>query len=202
MPVGSPVFLDGVFSPGEWDRALQQETTDGGEILLMNNGDFLYLGIDGNFDGVMVTSVCLAYNNQVEILHSSASLGTAIFSIEDNNSQLTRSFNWELYGVTANTTQAEGQRRAFFTANHWLANLGTMSETAQTEYQIAIPEGTFHLGVGYLLPPDGEQAAWWPAGLADDCRRIELLQGNSGENQDSPLHLQFSPVTWITVSPH
>jgi Tol biopolymer transport system component len=200
VPQGARPTLDGVFSPGEWDSALRQETTNGGEILMIKNDDFLYMGFYGNFDGVMVTSVCLEYNNRVSILHSSASLGTAIFDIKDNIWQLIQPFTWELYGVTSNTARAEGQRQAFFTANGWLANLGTMSETEQTEYQIAIPQGTFHLAAAYLLPPDGEQVAWWPSGLADDCRKIELLQGNSGKSMNPPLLLQFAPETWATIT--
>jgi hypothetical protein len=201
VPVGVPIALDGLFSPGEWDQALRQETTNGGEVLLMQNNGYLYVGVHENFDGLTVTSVCFEHENVISILHASGSLGTAVFAPDDNDWQLIQPFRWGLYGVTSYTATAERQRQVYLERNGWLANLGSMSDTEQIEYQITLPAGPFRIAVAYLLPPDFEQAAWWPSGLADDCRKIELLQGNSGENLNPPLLLQFSPETWITIAP-
>jgi Tol biopolymer transport system component len=200
VPLGNPTALDGLFSPGEWERGLRQEFTDGGEVFLMQSNDYLYLGVHENFDDLTVTSVCLEHENEISIFHSSGSLGTAIFAPVENGWQLTQPFKWGLYGVTSNTTSAERQRQAYLAANGWLSNLGSMTETEEIEYQIAIPGGSFRLAVAYLRPPDYSQVAWWPSGLAGDCRKVELLQGNVGENLATPLLMQFSPETWVTFT--
>ena len=77
-----------------------------------------------------------------------------------------------------------------------------MTNTQEIEYQITIPDGPFRIAVAYLLPPDYNKAAWWPAGLSDDCRRVELLQANIAGNLDAPLLLQFDPETWVTLTTH
>jgi Tol biopolymer transport system component len=197
MPVGTPVALDGLFSPGEWERGLRQEFTDGGELILMQDGRYLYLGIHENFDGLTVTSVFLEFGDQISVLHSSGSLGTAIFKRGDDGWQLTQPFAWELYGVTSHSAADEKKRQGFLASKGWLANLGSMTETEEIEYQIAIPNGSFRIAVAYLRPPNLSQAAWWPAELSDDCRNIDLLQGNTAENLNMPL-LRFAPETWVT----
>jgi WD40-like Beta Propeller Repeat len=198
VPVGTPVALDGLFSPGEWDRGLRQEFTDDGELILMQDGRYLYLGIHENFDDLTVTSVFIEFEDEISVLHSSGSLGTAIFKRGDNGWQLTQPFAWELYEVTSHSAGDEKKRQDFRAAKGWLANLGSMTETGEIEYQIAIPHGPFRIAVAYLRPPSFSQAAWWPADLSDDCLNIELLQANIAEDLNTPLLLQFAPETWTT----
>jgi len=200
IPESNPPALDGVLSPDEWAGAVQEQFIDGGKLLLMQSAGYLYLGLHENFDGLTITSVCLEHEGEISILHSSGSLGTAIFKRNDTGWQLTRPFEWDLYGITSNTPSAGQQRKAFLQRNGWLANLGSMTATEEIEYQIAIPDGPFRITVAYLIPPDSSRAVWWPAGLADDCRKITLLQANIAENLNTPLHLQFSPENWVTIT--
>jgi TolB protein len=198
VPVGAPVALDGLFSPGEWDRGLHQEFTDGGEVILMQDGRYLYLGIHENFDGLTVTSVFIEFGDEISVLHVSGSLGTAIFKRGDHGWQLTQSFAWELDGVTSHSAAHEKKRQDFMAANGWLASLGSMTETEEIEFQIAIPNGPFRIAVAYLRPPSHSRATWWPANLSHDCLNAELLQGNAEDLNRPPL-LQFAPETWATL---
>ena len=120
VPHGNPPELDGVLSPGEWDNALRQELTDNGDLFLMQDSDYLYLGAHENLDNLTVTSVCLEHEGRISIFHSSGSLGTAVFAPGENGWQLTQPFTWGLYGVTSNTAAAERQRQAYLEANGWL----------------------------------------------------------------------------------
>ena len=120
VPHGNPPELDGVLSPGEWDNALRQELTDNGDLFLMQDSDYLYLGVHENLDNLTVTSVCLEHEGRISIFHSSGSLGTAVFAPGENGWQLTQPFTWGLYGVTSNTAAAERQRQAYLEANGWL----------------------------------------------------------------------------------
>jgi Tol biopolymer transport system component len=200
VPQGNPPTLDGVLSPGEWDKALRQQFTDGGELFLMQNAGFLYLGLHENFKGMTLGSVCFEHDGTISILHSSGSLGSAIFVPGEGGWQLTQPFKWEMNEITANTTSAQAMRQAYLDANGWVASLGEMTPTDEIEYQITLPDKDFRLAVAYLLPPRYSMAAWWPAGVSDDCRKIKLLQGNIAGNLDTPLSLQFYPEMWTTIT--
>jgi len=203
IPPGDPPALDGRLAPGEWDGALRQEFTDGGELWLLRSDDYLYLAVRGNFDAPqdVVSAVCLARGDQVFILHSSASLGTAIFQRDAAQWEATQTFDWALNELPTDPTAAEQQRQTFLAENRWLATLGTATTTGAVEYQIAIPDEPFSLALAYLLPPRAAKlkAAWWPADLADDCRKTSLLQGDAGQGQSAPLRLKFAPETWATI---
>lgn len=94
MPVGTPVALDGLFSPGEWDLGLRQEFTDGGELFLIQDGCYLYLGIHENFDGLTATSVFMEYGSKISVFHASGSLGTATFEYADNKPNFSQGAWW------------------------------------------------------------------------------------------------------------
>ena len=200
VPQGNPPTLDGMLSPGEWEGALRQEFTDKGEMFLMRSDGYLYLGIHENFDGLTVTSVFLQHEDEISVLHSSGSLGTAIFKRKEDGWQLTQPFQWALYNVITNTPSNEQQRKEFLQNNGWLANLGSMTNTEEIEVQIAIPDGPFRIAATYLLQPNFYQAAWWPSGLSDDCLNISLLQGDIAESLYEPLLLQFAPETWTAIT--
>ncbi len=203
VPPGDPPVLDGQLTPGEWDGALRQEFTDGGELWLLRSGDYLYLAVRVNFAAPqdVVSAVCLARGDQVFILHSSASLGTAIFQRDAAQWEATQTFAWALGEPPTDPTAAEQQRQTFLAESRWLATLGTATTTGAVEYQIAIPDEPFSLALAYLLPPRAAklEAAWWPVDLADDCRKISLLQGDAGQEQSAPLRLKFAPETWATI---
>ena len=199
VPQGNPPTLDGVLSPGEWDGALQEQFTDGGKLLLMRDEKYLYVGLRANITDILVASVCFNHDEEVAIHHSSAALGTAVFQRADNGWQQTRPFVWTLRD-TSNSATAQQRRLAFLEKEGWVASLGTMGTPNETEFQFAIPKDTLRFAIAYLLPPNYDKAAWWPAGIADDCRKVELLQGNMGESLDPSARLQFSPEEWVTIT--
>jgi hypothetical protein len=49
VPQSNPPALDGILSPSEWDNALHEQFTDGGELFLMQSAGYLYLGMHENF---------------------------------------------------------------------------------------------------------------------------------------------------------
>lgn len=77
VPDGNEATIDGVLSPDEWNPAYQTELVGGGELLLMHEGGYLYLGIRAKPEPV--TSICLDQGDRVSILHSSVAMGTAIY---------------------------------------------------------------------------------------------------------------------------
>jgi Tol biopolymer transport system component len=194
VPLGAPPILDGVLEPGEWAGAYQDKLSDGGELFLTQDGESLYVGIRAAAKGSGVGSICIDRGEQVAILHSSAALGTAIYENEGTEWQQVQEFSWHCRN-TGSSAAAQEERSEFLQAEGWLANNGRMGVPEEVEYQIAMPEGSLRLAVAFLGPPSFDSVAAWPQDLDDDCRNIELITG------PIPERLQFSPQTWMVVSP-
>ncbi len=175
-PQGDPVTLDGILSPGEWDGARIEEFAGNElQLLLQHDGVYLYLGIR---PGALSGSICIDRGDRVTVLYSSASLATAIYKKSDQG--WVRARNFEETRDYASHLEKEG----------WLA-----SAHEAIEFQIVMPkEGAIRLAAVHVGPPFYSSAVVWPANLADDCQKTELVQGNA------PRDLQFSPETWMTVT--
>jgi hypothetical protein len=160
----------------------------------MQDGDYLYVGIRASAKGSGVASICIDRGDQVAILHSSAALGTAIYENEGTEWQQIQEFSW-LCRNTGSSAAAQKEQSEFLQAEGWLANNGRMGVPEEVEYQIAMPEGSLRLAVTFLGPPSFDSVAAWPRDLGDDCQNIKLITG------PVPERLQFSPQTWMVVSP-
>jgi len=190
--LGNPPTLDGTLSPGEWDGARREVFSDGSELLLMQNGGYLYLGIRAHIRNVSVWSVCLDRGDEIAVLHSSAALGTAVYKRTESGWQRARTFAWTLRD-TSNSETAHQGRKQFLEEEGWLASLGTMGKPEEVEFQLAMPKGMLRLALAFLLPPGFDKAAYWPAGPDDDPGNMDLLRG------DAPAQARFSPEQWPLV---
>jgi len=194
VPLGPPPVLDGILEEDEWASGLQDKLSDGSELLLMHDGEYLYVGIRASAKGSGVGSICVDRGEQVAILHSSAALGTSIYEKDGAEWQQIQEFTWQCRD-TDSSAAAQTEREEFLQAEGWLANNGRMGVPEEVEYQIAIPKGSLQLAVTFLGPSGFDSVAAWPQDLSDDCQNIELITG------PTPGRLQFSPQTWMTVSP-
>lgn len=191
VPKGTAPVIDGTFSPDEWSTAYEAEFTDGSELLLMHDGEYLYLGIRAR-TGLPAASICVVRGDEIAVLHASASLATATYKPVEGGWQRKRSF----VGCCSeydNSRLAQEKRKRHLRKENWLASNGRMGTDEEMEFQIAMPEGSLRLAAAYLWGPDYDTAAWWPAALDDDCRNIDLLRG------EAPKDLRFSPEKWVTV---
>jgi len=188
-PLGKAASIDGTFSPGEWEDALAIDLANG-ELLLMHAGTYLYLGIRSNYLGL--GSLCVNWEDDVSILHSSAALGTATYSRDGDGWIKTRDFFWT-NRETSNSESALEKRREHLERENWLASNGLMGNLNEMEYQIAMTNDELRLAVTYLMSPDFQITDFWPETVGSGCRDFEPLQS------DPPETKNFSPETWITV---
>jgi len=179
------VSVDGEFSPGEWDGALTTALANGGELQLLHDQGYLYLGIRSREMGF--GSLCVADGDQVKILHSSAGLGTAIFERDEQGWKRTQQFAYCCWQAN------QGQLNRFLEREGWVASVGPRGIPEEMEYQIAIPDGALTLAVVYVDDFTFETALYWPANLDDDCLGLALAA------EDPPQRLSFSPGTWVTI---
>jgi hypothetical protein len=190
-PRGNPPSIDGTLSPGEWADARRIELASG-ELLFVSDGDYLYVGIRSEVLGL--GSMCVCWDDEISVLHSSAALGTATYvGTGGDDWERTRAFNWTCRD-TSQTERAREARQRHLKEESWLASNGNMGEPGEMEYQIAMIDGKVQLAVTYLKGPNFNTAAVWPTTLEDACREIELLQG------EAPDSANFAPETWMTVT--
>ena len=188
-PRGDPPVIDGRINPDEWGAAARVQLAHG-ELLLMQDGDYLYLGIISNSLGL--GSVCVIREDVISILHSSAALGTAAYIRTDGGWQKTRDFVWT-NRETTNSPSALQARQRHLETEHWLASNGNMGKRGEMEYQIAMTDGAVRLAVTYLMSPEFKSTDFWPETLSDGCRYFEPLSA------DAPENAEFAPETWMTV---
>jgi hypothetical protein len=83
-PLLSETTLDGVISTGE-QQGQALALAGGGRLWLARTPDGLYVGIKPGDVGM--AHVCVAIDDRVNVLHSSASLGTATYTVVPNGAQ-------------------------------------------------------------------------------------------------------------------
>jgi Tol biopolymer transport system component len=188
-PQGNAATIDGVFSSGEWDTARTIELASG-ELLLMHHGGYLYVGIRS--ENLGLGSVCVYWDDEISILHSSAALGTAVYRRADTGWLKIRDFSWTNREIS-NSQQALEKRSEHLEREDWLASNGRMGINNEMEYQIAMTNDKIRLAVTYLLSPDYETTDFWPDTLGTGCRNFAPSPGGAREIAF------FSPDTWITV---
>ena len=191
VPGGNEATIDGVLSPEEWDPAYQTELVGGGELLLMHEGGYLYLGIRAKPEPV--TSICLDQGDRVSILHSSAAIGTATYQQGDEAWEMIRGFEWCCREIT-DSPQAQELRSEHLQQNNWLASNGRMGAAEDVEFKIGMPDGLLRLAITSIGAPDYEDIAWWPVDMADDCRTPRMIQGSL------PDQAQFTVENWMTLT--
>jgi hypothetical protein len=180
VPKGQAAIIDGVFSPGEWDSALVTDLADGGELMIMLDGGYLYLGIRSRAMGF--GSICTVDDDRVAILH-----GTAIFEKDGKDWRRIQQFSYCCWGATQSVLDD------FLHDEGWVASIGPMGVPEEMEYQIAMPDGSLTLAVVYVDDFSFESALHWPETLEDDCLGLALIP------EDPPERLEFSPGTWVTI---
>jgi len=195
VPRGDPPTLDGALLPHEWASAREATISETSELLLMHDGEYLYLGIRAGEVGV--GSICVDQGDRVKVLHSSMALGTAVYEQREDDWRVSSRFSWSCSDAS-DSPQAQAERTEHLETYHWLASNMSMGNPGEMEFQIAMPEGELRLAVTYLQASGGggEEIAWWPADLPHGgCRDVNLIQAHE------PNVLQFSPENWVVFTP-
>ncbi|HSF82269.1 MAG TPA: hypothetical protein VLA49_13585 [Anaerolineales bacterium] len=187
VPAGEPPTVDGTIATEEWQNAEVEIFSDGSELLLLQAGGFLYLGIRANFKGMIAGNVFINQGDEISILHSSAALGTAIYQRGEESWQQKQDFAWRCRD-SSNSESALAERAEFLEAEGWLAANGRMGTPNELEYKIKIPEQDFRLAVVYIKSSYPYEKVPWPVDLDDDC--ISPTPGGM------PKILAFSPEAW------
>src|SRR5262245_9429251 len=74
VPRGAPAIIDGKIDKAEWARAEPDRLSDGSVIRMQHDGRDLFLAVEPVGSGF--SSLCVAGEKNVRILHASAALGS------------------------------------------------------------------------------------------------------------------------------
>jgi hypothetical protein len=191
VPHGPPIELDGKLGEAEWKIALRQELTGGGELFLRHDAKNVYLAVRAPAPGW--THVYLAAEAEVRVLHASAALGSALYRKDDLGQwQPTQPFpardGWKLRSAEMTPEQVVA-RQTHLVEQRWVASNSTMGPR-ESEFildrRLFTPET--RIALAHVSNPHAPSI--WPSGLADDCRKRELLVGTT------PNNLSFAPESW------
>ena len=187
IPLGNPPTINGTISPDEWEHAAIESFTDSSQFLLMQDGEFLYVGIRANDPGMIAANIFIQSGDEIFILHSSAALGTAIYQQGEDGWQQTQNFTWQCRSTSLGDA-AQAERNAFLQQEGWVAANGRMGTPNELEYQIKIPEQDFRLAAVFIHSTPPYEKVPWPAALDDDC--IRSTPGGF------PMMMAFSTDRW------
>jgi hypothetical protein len=183
-------IIDGALSPGEWDTAVLENLSDGSELFLMQDGDYLYLAVRSVMPEMIGANVFIADGNQVRILHTSAALGTAVYQQNDDTWQKTHDFDWQCRS-TGDSTSAQAERAAYLLENGWLAANSRMGTPNELEYQIKLPSAPpYRIAVSVFRSSVPDERVIWPHSLTDATTRP-----NPG---GLPAEMDFALEQWAT----
>jgi len=192
IPRGSPITLDGRVGDDEWNGALRQELSGGGEVRLMHDGAHLLVGVKGMKDGLV--HICITDGKDIYVLHASAALGTAIYRRDESDVwQPVQPFT---FGMRDKSQSQEAiAARASYQASHgWVATTFQMGNPGEVEFKLSakFKQGqVMKLAVVFASPPSAGQC--WPKAVSDDCLKQTLIFGQT------PSNLRFTPETWARV---
>ena len=190
VPTGNSPAIDGIMSSGEWDDATVEYFADGSELFLMHAGDYLYLAILANDPEMIAGNVFIQRGDKIEILHSSAALGTAIYQKGEDNWQQIQDFTWQCRD-TSDSDAARAEQDSFLQQEGWLAANSRIGTPEELEYQIGISDDTLRLAVSFIRASNPNEKIPWPTNLDDDC--IKPTPGGL------PEILYFSPEKWAPL---
>ena len=188
-PHTAPI-IDGILSSDEWQNAEIAALSDGSELLMMQDDDYLYLGIRSVTEEMIGANVFVAEGEQVRILHTSAALGTAVYQQNTSTWQQTQDFDWQCRN-TGNSAAAQAERAAYLQENGWLAANSRMGTPNELEYQIKLPEVSYRIAVSVFRSSTPDERVVWPPALND-----ATIQPNPG---GLPTKMNFAPEQWTGV---
>jgi formylglycine-generating enzyme required for sulfatase activity len=182
--------IDGTILPGEWDGAEAYLFQDGGKILILQESDYLYIAMRAGSEMMIVGNVLINRGDRIDILHTSAALGTAVYIREGDTWRMESDFEWCCRSRIAGGVGDE-QRTLFFDEEGWLGINSYMGTLNEVEYQILLDGSEEFLAANYIYAEEPYLKLVWPIGLEDGV----ALPVETGY----PELLDFSLENWFSL---
>ncbi len=158
---------------GEWDGATETTMTDGSTLHWMRSDETLYVALRGHSLGAVNLTIAAA--DELWIMHSSAALGSVLYTADGDAWTRTHDFDWCCRSATDDTA-----RLALLENEGWQANIGFADDPGTVEYEVALPWTDAAVAVSYQT--EESDPAFWPADLTTEAT-AELIGPFPDERQ-------------------
>ena len=139
---------------------------------------------------MITANVFISNEEGINILHTSAALGTAIYQPEGDTWQKTRDFEW-CCRSTLDNVSARAMREAFYKSENWLGINSFNGNENELEYKISLSGSEEFLAVNFLQVDNIEDKFVWPLGINDGPAQPTI--------GGFPETLDFSPENWFNL---
>lgn len=169
---GEAPTLDGTVDADEWG--------DGKELRIRHDKQHVYVAVVAKSG---ITTLFVESDKKVLALHSSATIGTAVYKKTEEGYAAEREFAYKK------------PSDEFFKKEHWRATTMRDGQAGHVEFQISrkLFGKAKKIRLAAYVVRGGPPAMAWPKGLKDGTTNAQLLFGKT------PGELQFDPKTWGVV---
>jgi len=198
IPAGINPIIDGNIGSKEWENSVKLPLNGGESVYFQKYKDTLYIAVKGKSGGFC--SLAIGNQTNLRILHSSTALITAAYENKNGVWTLVHNFAGPKtnQGEHSHDTDRFWQdyRKSNFDQFNWFANLVTMGNPADTEYQIPISElknDNIYVSIVFYQARAQVRIAKLPKDLSDGMIDRELISGSARNGLD------FNPGNWIQL---
>ena len=112
-------------------------------------------------------NLAIAIGDEIWILHSSAALGSALYTRDESTWSLAHEFSW-----CCRSTDDDAGRQALLEGEGWQANIGFAGDVGVVEYEVVRPWVGALAAVSYQT--ETSDPGYWPTDLSGDAE-TELI---------------------------
>jgi len=160
IPDHAAPTIDGVITDGEWDGATETAMTDGSTLYWMRSSETLYVARLGHSLGAV--NLAIATTDELWILHSSAALGSVLYTENGEAWTLAHDFDW-----CCRSARDETDRQTLLESEGWQANIGFAGDPGTVEYEVTLPWDGSAAAVSFQT--EDTDPAFWPTDLTAEA---------------------------------
>lgn len=185
---------DGKIEETEWKDAAGFDLAGGGRVFFKHDGNYVYVAVRGVKAGWTHLYLSEADDKEISVLHASAALGKVVYKKDKEDLwQPQNDFSWELRDRVF-SAEVRQKMADYVAKNNWAANNNNMGNRAEVEFQLKLRNpATKKIRVAVVYAVDLKTSYFFPARLADDSLKSELVAGNRVEN------VKFDRRQWAEI---
>jgi hypothetical protein len=184
VPLTSAATVDGAESPDEWRLASVNVAQDH-QVLFQRDSARLFVAVRG--PAKSLANLCLRVGDSAFVLHASASLGEASYTIgSDSLARLVRGFSFGNQAVAPND---------FWRDHRWLGSTVRTGTSPITEFAIALSRLPARpaVSVGFASLAAPLRIAGWPSQSSTGCADRDAILGQAS------ITLSLDPEAWAEL---